>query len=138
MKTKQKGFTLVELLVVIAIIAILFSITLVSYNDLQKKTRDTRRISDVNEFRKALDLYLISHGTYPATSEQIVIDRGASDTLSPALEGDGLISKTPTDVVGISGYVYRYNSDGKTYTITIKFETDSLQGHPAGDNSFTP
>ena len=58
-----KGFTLVELLIVIIVIAILATITIVSYNGVQKRARDTRRMDDVNKIVDMLKLYAINNGT---------------------------------------------------------------------------
>ncbi len=57
---KKKGFTLVELLVVIAILALLMSIVIVTINpaEILRKTRDTKRVSDLGALRTALNLYL--------------------------------------------------------------------------------
>jgi len=63
-----KGFTLIELLVVIAIIGILASIVLASLNTARKKSRDARRIADLNQIRLANELYFDSNsGSYAAT-----------------------------------------------------------------------
>lgn len=59
------GFTLIELLVVIAIIGILSSVVLASLNSARMKSRDARRISDLNQIRNALELYYSVNGTYP-------------------------------------------------------------------------
>lgn len=67
MKKMSKGFTLIELLVVISIIAILVSLSLVSFSGAQKQARDTQRRSDLNQFRIALENYAASNGTlYPS------------------------------------------------------------------------
>lgn len=42
MKKSKSGFTIVELIVVIVVIAILASITLVAYNNVQKRALDTK------------------------------------------------------------------------------------------------
>lgn len=65
---KEKGFTLVELLVVIAIIGILASIVTVSLGSSQVKTRNTVRISDLTQLKKAVEVYKLTNGTYPVTS----------------------------------------------------------------------
>ncbi|MBI2023488.1 type II secretion system protein [Candidatus Giovannonibacteria bacterium] len=55
-KIGKKGFTLIELLVVIAIIGILASVVLASLNSARMKSRDARRIADLNQIRLALEL----------------------------------------------------------------------------------
>ncbi len=51
----KQGFTLIELLIVIAIIGILASIIMASYGSIQAKSRDTRRKSDLDAIKKALE-----------------------------------------------------------------------------------
>lgn len=59
-KKMKKGFTLIELLIVIAILALLMSIIVVTLNpaELLRKSRDTKRVSDLNALRTALNLYV--------------------------------------------------------------------------------
>ncbi|MDD3614399.1 MAG: type II secretion system protein [Candidatus Pacebacteria bacterium] len=61
----KKGFTLIELLVVIAILAVLMSVVVVTINpaEMLKKTRDTKRISDLDALRTALNLYVTDVGS---------------------------------------------------------------------------
>lgn len=54
---KKRGFTLIELLVVIAIIGILATIILVSYNNMQAKSRDSKRKSDLQTMASAMEIY---------------------------------------------------------------------------------
>lgn len=61
---RDHGFTLIELLVVIAIIAILATIGLVIYANVQKNARDSRRRSDVEAISRALEGHYNSNGTY--------------------------------------------------------------------------
>ncbi len=55
---RNRGFTLIELLIVIGIVAILATITLLVLNPAEtlKKSRDTRRISEVGSIHAALSL----------------------------------------------------------------------------------
>ena len=61
----KKGFTLIELLVVIAILAVLMSVIVVTLNpaEMLKKTRDTKRISDLDALRTAINLYVTDQGS---------------------------------------------------------------------------
>ncbi len=69
---KKSGFTLLELLVVIAIIAVLISMATVSYSSAQRKSRDSRRKSDLKSIQAALEQYYADHsGVY-------IIDAGCN------------------------------------------------------------
>ena len=67
MKVTKSGFTIVELLIVIVVIAILAAITIVAYNGIQSRSRDTKRTQDVAQIQKALELYRVKNGSYPPT-----------------------------------------------------------------------
>lgn len=64
MWAKQKGFTIVELLIVIVVIAILAAISIVAYNGIQQRARDSQRKNDLSQIVKALHLYNIDRGTF--------------------------------------------------------------------------
>lgn len=64
-KRQNLGFTLVELLIVIAIIGIISSAAVVNLNQAKAKARDARRLSDITQVRKALEIYNYSEGAYP-------------------------------------------------------------------------
>ncbi len=53
----QKGFTIVELLIVIVVIAILAAITIVAYNGIQQRAKNTQTISAITAYVKAIKLY---------------------------------------------------------------------------------
>jgi prepilin-type N-terminal cleavage/methylation domain-containing protein len=69
MGIKRKGFSLVELLIVIAIIGILVAIATVSYTTIQKRSRDSRRVSDLKAVQQAMEQYYAnSQSSYPASA----------------------------------------------------------------------
>lgn len=53
----KRGFTLIELLVVISIIAILITIIVATFGTAQQKARDSRRRTDLDALKKALELF---------------------------------------------------------------------------------
>ena len=132
----KKGFTLIELMVVIAIIGLLASVVIASLNSARVKARDTRRISDLEQIRNALELYYNTNGNYPiisrwATSELTTYD--STGTRWVALQNALLpyMSKLPNDPkpTGTSGpwkagnYHYAYGSDdGQVYDLVAQLE----------------
>lgn len=68
MRKRTSGFTIVELLIVIVIIGILAAITVVAYNGIQSKARNTQMLSAFDTYEKALRQYKIVNGHYPYTT----------------------------------------------------------------------
>lgn len=134
-----------ELLVVISIIGLLSTIAMVSLNNARKKSRDARRISDIRQIRKALEIYKEKMGYYPAQTSDAccggwdVGPCGTDETFIQPLVGEGIMSKVPVDPsytgTGCGGYrYYRYGassygcdgSNGAFYVLEIyDLETDS-------------
>jgi prepilin-type N-terminal cleavage/methylation domain-containing protein len=65
---KRRGFTIVELLVVIVVIAILAAITVIAYNGIQNRAKNTRTMNAVVAYTKAIKLYIVDNGTYPVAT----------------------------------------------------------------------
>lgn len=64
-KDVSRGFTLVELLIVIVVIAILAAISIVAYNGIQQRARNTQTMQAVNSYVKAFKLYQADNGSLP-------------------------------------------------------------------------
>ena len=64
-KYNQSGFTIVELLIVIVVIGILAAITIVAFNGVQQRAENTKTISAVDGYEKALIAYATVKGEYP-------------------------------------------------------------------------
>ncbi|MDO4780902.1 MAG: prepilin-type N-terminal cleavage/methylation domain-containing protein [Candidatus Saccharibacteria bacterium] len=62
---KHRGFTIVEIIVAIVVIAILATITIVSYGWITKDAQDTAAFTKALEFKKALDRYVTKYGSLP-------------------------------------------------------------------------
>ena len=110
-RIKNTGFTLIELLVVIAIIGLLSSTVLASLDSARAKARDTKRISDIKEIQKGLELYIVAHGSLPFPYEygrgnvspgfwdqwwDLSTNTSGAGFLS-FLVTDGIFSKSPVD-----------------------------------------
>jgi prepilin-type N-terminal cleavage/methylation domain-containing protein len=65
----QPGFTIVELLIVVVVIAILATITLVTYNGIQQRARNSQTLSAVNAYLKGIAQYTVLNHSYPPTTQ---------------------------------------------------------------------
>jgi prepilin-type N-terminal cleavage/methylation domain-containing protein len=92
---KKNGFSLIELIVVITIIAVLTAVGMVSFGGANRKSRDAKRVADLERYRVALEMARQIGGTYPATLDVL--------TQAPYnLMGDTLSDPK-------SGYTYKYH-----------------------------
>lgn len=66
----MKGFTIIEILVAVSIIAILATIGVSVFQSAQGRSRDARRVSDLNTISKVLEVNKTSAGYQPLTSSQ--------------------------------------------------------------------
>ena len=112
----QKGFTLIELLVVIAIIGMLSSVVLASLSSARKKSRDAKRLSDMQQVRTALELDYNDHNAYPVSDYDGCGGWDVGNQTLPFMNGKliGNMSKHPVDPIAsgtCSGYrYYRYSA----------------------------
>ena len=110
----KKGFTLIELLVTTTVILLLTSIAIVSHASASKRSRDNKRISDLETIRSALEIYRSDIGSYPASL----------DDLS---EDSTYINEIPSDPKPDSfSYYYSSLSPYTTYTLCAYVESTGL------------
>lgn len=146
----KKGFTLIELLVVVAIIAILALVVLLALNpvEMARRSRDSRRLSDMATIRKAIDLSLADGKTLTTTGGSFITLNNTTDVTD--MDGGGLdvskyLSTFPLDpvnngtgdstqaVVGgapctagtsaKNAMNYAYKSDGSVYVLHVRMES---------------
>jgi len=120
---KQHGFSLVELLISVSIIAILIAIGIASYSTINKQSRDTKRKSDIEQLRSAIEMYRSENGYYPNTGAGWV-DITSLSALTPTY-----IPAIPEDPKNTTPYVYRYKatglSNGQYYGYCIEATVES-------------
>jgi prepilin-type N-terminal cleavage/methylation domain-containing protein len=63
----RSGFTIVELLTVIVVIGILAAITIVAYNGVTSKARNSSLVADLNQAAQQLGIYQATNSAYPTT-----------------------------------------------------------------------
>lgn len=119
-KIKICGFTLIELLVVISIIGILAALGIASYSRAEKNTRDAQRMSDLGQYRIALESYAAANNmVYPVSVGDIssLCTKAISGVTfaTTYLSGDCL-----KDVLAGS-YTY-FSSNGTAYTLYAQLE----------------
>jgi prepilin-type N-terminal cleavage/methylation domain-containing protein len=134
---KNKGFTLIELLVVIAIIGLLSSIMFASLSSARAKARDAKRISELGQISKALNLYFDKYGTYPNYPTGEVTTNPYIDNftnMANQLVAEGFINKVPGD----STYIYNYKNYGPNTTAGALLVITSLETVAASPTGKAP
>jgi type II secretion system protein G len=124
---KKNGFTLIELLIVIAIIGLLAAISIVILNGARQKSRDAKRVSDIQVIRAALEQHWLSSASYPSASDPINLGTGSAQSLTSrgfetSPTGEIYLARVP--VGASSGEYYTYKSDSPTVGYTITFRTE--------------
>ncbi len=114
----KKGFTLIELLVVGTILAVLAAGAFVSYSTTTARSRDSKRLSDIEQVRSALEMFRADNASYYQATGSVVSTLGI---LSP-----DYISKLPSDPKFASTFDYYYNSAAPAATYELCAKTENL------------
>ena len=130
----RKGFTIVELLIVIVVIAILAAISLVAYNGTQARANDSKRVNDFSAIQKALRMYYVDNGRYPACGTHTATRGGCAMSGIASHLVPKYISKLPADPVstGSTDYGYWYAWGYKKSGPMSHVNTDSDQDYSIG------
>lgn len=111
-KIANRAFTLLEMLVVIGIIGILVGLGAVSYSTAQKKSRDSKRKSDLKIIQNSLEQYYSICGfKYPTPATNVVAPIICT---SPSVV---IMPTVPTDPK--TGNSYSMTGDDSNYTICV-------------------
>lgn len=106
---KKNGFTLIEILVVVTIMVLLTAAAVVSYSVFLKQARDTKRKTDLEQVRGALEIYRSNVGGYPTGSDWTT----TLNVLKTPIIYMQSLPKDPKDQT----YSYYYSGSETDYTV---------------------
>jgi len=126
---KNRGFTLIELLVVISIISILSTVVLASLNSARRKADDSKIYAEMDQLKKAFELYRNDNSGYLGEGEEVVycgtVEPGCTDSLIDKFKNNLIdkkyLSAIPKFKNTYGGYYEMYyftNSPSNPYNIS--------------------
>ena len=118
---QKKAFTLIELVVVVAIIAVLSVVGVVSFSSMNTKSRDARRVQDLQKIAAALEIFRQS-------------DVGRSYPMTTASLRPNYLQIIPKDPKTKVDYAYNRTTPYR-YTLTATLE--NAQNNPDNPSSLT-
>ena len=95
------SFTLIELLVVIAIIGLLATVVMIAVGGVRAKARDAKRVSELDNFIKAVQMYYLDNGKYPGEGDSAgaqISPKCSSDIMND-LAGAGYLGSSLADPI---------------------------------------
>lgn len=124
----KKGFTLVELLVVVTLLAILWTISFLSFQWYSLWARDSVRINDINNITNALKVYEINKNHYPEPTDSVEISYSWSEVWSQwtiwktVLVNLDKLNQLPVDPVSLNEYTYSRTNTKKEFQVASILE----------------
>jgi general secretion pathway protein G len=112
---RRGGFTLIEILVVVVILAVLAAVVVPAVLGRIKDARVSAAITDISNFKTALDNYNLDTGQFPTTEQglnALIVNPGVAKWNKPYLE----TGKIPTDPWG-NQYIYKCPGEHGDYDI---------------------
>jgi len=138
---KKSGFTLIEILVVVAIIGLLTALLLVNLVGVRERGADTRKKSNLNQFRTALRLYYNDFQSYPqADGNDNLLGCGDGTSACAKAGGDDLTNGSGTIYMkGTPEYTEysRYNN-GDSFYLGVELANESDSGIAESVNLCAP
>lgn len=120
-KSFRFAFTLIEILVAATIIGLLAAGATVSYNSLNKQSRDAKRKADLEQIRGALEMFRSNNNIYTPSSNSL--NDNCSNILGYLRSPTKYIESIPQDPKSNSGYYYRCSISQNDYTISVYLES---------------
>ena len=138
----RRGFTILEILIVIGVIGALATVLMILINptEIARRSRDSKRLSDLGTLKSAIDLALSDGQDLTDTTDWIII---TNSTPVANFDGGGLdvskyLSVAPQNPGGNTQYIdgscakhsatsgdmaYQYRSDGSVYIVRARVES---------------
>ncbi len=144
----SRGFTLIELLAVISIIGLLSATIMTVLGGERAKSRDARRIADLAQIQRALELYYTENRVYPnfngvntPTTANCTTGGTSNDWCGLETALLNFIPKLPRDPAGFQAtYAYYYDADTgngfQSYGLMARMEHRNNFARVASDGGF--
>lgn len=140
----KKGFTLIEVLVAATIIAVLAAVGFASYSKVNQKSRDSKRKSDIEQLRSAVEMYRADNGFYPnagtgSWTNASDLSTTLVSTYMPAIPSDPKAAQTyrymATNVSGGNYYGYCLSALLESENPSDTCTPDAVNSHNYGTKS---
>jgi len=127
------AFTLVELIVVITILAILWTIAFISLQWYSAQARDSKRLSDISNIKKSVELFSLNTWKYPEPDDSVIMSYSWEalryqwtvwDQVSINVSRN--LNEKPTDPSTGNEYTYSTTYSQTEYEVLGLYESDLL------------
>lgn len=133
LRFRNAGFTIVELLIVVVVIAILASITIMSYNGIQQQSRDSTRDEILQTLKKGLEMYAVdNNGQYPNACGNY---SGCNITNLASSLTPTYISTIPANPMPSRPMQYVLDTSNKGYGLYAAYEAKPICKYMGGPNT---
>jgi len=130
---QKRAYTIIELLITFLLIGILASIAIFALSNSRAKSRDAKRVSDIQVIRASLEQHWLTLASYPASAPLINLGTGNAAVLTSsgfeALPGTGTFFLA-MPLGAKSGEYYQYQST-VSYGYAIRFATETTTSYGA-------
>ncbi|MFA5935162.1 MAG: prepilin-type N-terminal cleavage/methylation domain-containing protein [Candidatus Paceibacterota bacterium] len=90
----KKGFTLIEILVVVSIIGIIAAVIVTNLNSAKVKAVGIKSVTELDQLKKALELYRTDNGKYPGEGVNMIYDRDGGIPFSKLFKDSSLVGNS--------------------------------------------
>lgn len=157
--TNQKAFTMMEVLIVVLILSIVMLFSITFFQDINMRARDAGRLADLTNIQQAIQIVLNEAAEKNEKSSTVLctkIEPPCSGSSFPFLnqtrntDGKGWIKidfddkaianfySLPLDPINNDEYNFQYFSDGKSWKMETKFESQEFKKKMETDNGTNP